>query len=159
LQLGAPGIFEGVLAPIEAHWPAQKPRPRFVGTAVLGDAYLKIIGDSADRRHRHFGVTTSSTTPSNARFVMHYNESFYPKTSRTNSPNSAYDAFYLLAYASMKIPPEERVTGAALSRGFSRLVPPGKRVEAGIEGIFDAYAALRDGESIDFEGATGKLDF
>jgi len=155
---GTPAFFDGFLAPVEARWPAGTMRARFVASVLLAPDYLKIIGDSVDRRRRHFGITPLSTTSANARFVMHYNETFVPKITRTNSPNSSYDAFYLLAYATMTLAPDEPVTGASLARGFARLVPPGKSVEAGIDGILAAYSALRDG-NVDFEGATGKLDF
>ncbi len=160
LHLGGTTSFvDGVLTPIETGWVAPQPRPRFIGSALLSPAYLKLIGRSVDRRRRHVGFTTASSTPANARFVMHYNETFTPKITRTNAPNSSYDAFYLLAYSALTVLPGQPVDGAALARGFARLVPVGRRIEAGIEGIFDAYTTLHDGQTIDFDGATGKLDF
>jgi hypothetical protein len=90
---------------------------------------------------------------------MHYNEVFSDKVTRTISPNSAYDAFYLLAYASYALEPDEAVTGPALARSFSRLVPPGKSIDVGISGIFDAFAALHGGQNVDLNGATGSMDF
>ena len=76
---------------------------------------------------------------------------------KTTAPNTAYDAFYLLAYATYALPQGEAVTGPALSRAFARL-RGGAPIEAGLSGIFDAYRALASGGAIDLVGATGRLD-
>jgi hypothetical protein len=39
------------------------------------------------------------------------------------------------------------------------LIPPGKPIDVGPAGIFDAYSTLRRGANIDLNGAFGALDF
>lgn len=157
---GNAAIVEALFAPLEQHWPRNaQHRPRYASVGLLPRELLDFIGTNTDRRRRFFGVTSVSSTVANVRFVTHYNEVFPDKITRTINPNSAYDAFYLLAYASYAIPGTEPVTGERLSRAFGKLVPSGRPIEVGLAGIFDAYAALRKGESIDLTGATGKLDF
>jgi hypothetical protein len=77
---------------------------------------------------------------------------------RTNAPQPSYDAFYVLAYAAYAIGASD-VTGPALSRAIGRLLPPGRRVDVGPRGIYDAFATLRSGGKIDLNGAIGALDF
>jgi serine/threonine protein kinase/ABC-type branched-subunit amino acid transport system substrate-binding protein len=158
---GTPLVMaRAVFEPLEKRWPAaERHRPTYASLALLTPELLEFIGTSTDRRRRLFGVTTVSTTPPNARFVMHYNEVFSDKITRTISPNSTYDAFYLLAYASYALDPDERPTGPALARAFARLVPPGRPIDVGQSGIFDAFAALRGGQNVDLNGATGAMDF
>jgi hypothetical protein len=90
--------------------------------------------------------------------VMHYNEVFREKITRTISPNSSYDAFYVLAYATHALA-DAPVTGTNLAAAMPRLLPPGKSIEVGPPGIFDAFTTLRGGQNVDLLGATGKLDF
>ena len=154
-------IVDALFAPLEAQWPATtRHRPRYISVASLSKPLLDYIGTDHDRRGRFFGVTPVSSTTTNVRFVTHYNDVFPDDPiTRTINPNSSYDAFYVLAYASYAIPRSEPITGDRLARAFARLVPPGTPIDAGIAGIFDAYAALSADRSIDFTGATGKHDF
>jgi hypothetical protein len=120
--------------------------------------FIDWIGASAERRHRFFGLEPVSSTSVNARFVMHYNETATNKITRTLAPNTTYDAFYLLAYATYALG-EQPVTGTNIARMIRRLTPPGKPIDVGPAGIFEAYTTLRHGENIDLNGATGSMDF
>ena len=149
-----------VLAPVEERWPAAaRHRPRYASIASITPGLLDLIGTSDERRHRVFGVSPPSSTPANLQFVSRYAET-YPDdhVTKTNAPNTSYDAFYLLAYATYALPHDEPVSGPALARAFARLQPPGKRIEAGMPGIFDGYSELTAGRAIDLVGATGDLD-
>jgi hypothetical protein len=170
LYAGNTAIIEAVFGQVEDQWPARAAyRPRYASVGLLSEALLAFIGTSRDRRGRFFGVTPESSTVANARFVTRYNEVFPDRITLTISPNSSYDAFYLLAYATYAIPATEQVTGEALSRALGRLAPSGppgaqparpagRSIEVGLGGIFDAYAALSRGDSIDLVGASGTLD-
>jgi hypothetical protein len=153
--------LEAVFAPLEARWPRGAPRPRYATIAVLTRELLAFAGTDPERRSRIFGVTPVGSTEANARFVTHYNETFSDADpiTRTFSPNASYDAFYLLAYATYAIPSNEAVTGERLARAFDKLVPPGRPIDVGLAGIYDAYNALSKGAAIDLAGATGSLDF
>jgi serine/threonine protein kinase/ABC-type branched-subunit amino acid transport system substrate-binding protein len=160
LYAGNAAIVDALFAPLEAAWPRSAgPRPRYVSIALIPPELLAFIGTNRERRRRFFGVTPVGSTTANARFVTHYNEVFPDKITRTIDPNASYDAFYLLAYATYTIPGTEPVTGDRLSRGFSKLVPPGRPIEVGLANIFAAYTALSQDESVDLTGATGNLDF
>jgi serine/threonine protein kinase/ABC-type branched-subunit amino acid transport system substrate-binding protein len=156
---GGRAIVRSVFEPLETRWPAGAPRPRYVSIAAIYPDVLAFIGRDASRRHRFFGVTPVSDTPANARLVMHYGETFPEKITRTASPNSTYDAFYFLAFASFALGRDGPVTGERLADAFGRLLPPGRPVDVGIAGIFDAYKTLQNGENVDVTGATGTLDF
>jgi branched-chain amino acid transport system substrate-binding protein len=159
---GDNAFIDGVVRKVEERWPrAAKYRPRWIEPTVLHIDLFPFLGKDRERRRRFFGVTTASSTAVNARFVMHYNETFDDKSTRAFSPNSAYDAFYLVAYA-LYAQGDGAVTGESLSRAIARLVPSQgahRTIDVGIAGIFDAYNALRRGENIDLNGATGPLDF
>ncbi len=156
---GGRAIVRSVFEPLETRWPAGAPKPRYISIAAIYPDVLELIGRDAGRRRRFFGVTPVADTPANARLVMHYSETFPEKITRTASPNSTYDAFYLLAFASFALRSDEAATGERLADAFGRLLPPGRPVDVGIAGIFDAYKTLQSGENVDLTGATGKLDF
>jgi branched-chain amino acid transport system substrate-binding protein len=124
----------------------------------LVDDVFRFIGKNPDRRRRMLGMTTASNTPTNARLVQHFNDVFRTEVTRTLSPNTAYDAFFVLAYAAYALG-DQPVTGASLARAIPRLLPPGKPIEVGPSAIFDGYNALRAGGNIDLVGSTGSLDF
>lgn len=156
---GGRSVVRGVIEPLEARLPAGAPRPTYVSIAALYRDVLDFVGRDPSRRRRFFGVTPMADSPANARLVMHYGEVFSEPITRSISPNSTYDAFYMIAYASYAVRRDEPVTGTALAEAVGQLVPPGRPVEVGLSGIFEAYAALQAGERIDLTGATGKLDF
>ncbi len=147
-----------VIVPLEGAWKNAQYRPRWLSVSTISADVMAFVGTDAGRRKRFFGVEEVTTSPANARLVMHYNEVFDDKVTRGAAPNSSYDAFYLLAYATYALG-DDAITGASLARAFARLVPPGRPIEVGVAGIFDAFSALRRGESIDLDGATGHLDF
>jgi branched-chain amino acid transport system substrate-binding protein len=132
--------------------------PYYLGVSqVFSPDVLAWAGASASRRSRIFGVVPLGMTAVNARFVMHFNESARTPVTVTDAPNSSYDSFYLLAYAAYAAG-DGPITGGALSRAIGRLVPPGKAVEVGPAGIFDAFSILRAGGQLDLNGSFGSLD-
>jgi len=157
LYFGGSGVIQRIFVPLEASWSdAQVPRPRYVSVSHFTPEMLEFIGTDQDRRARVFGTMLVSSTPENERFVMHYNETYAERTTLTDSPNTAYDAFYLLAFAAYASTPP--INGAALSRATTRLGGPGRSIEVGMTSIFDAFVALRNGENVDLTGSSGTLD-
>jgi serine/threonine-protein kinase len=155
---GGAAVAKHVVFPVEEAWQAGVPyRPRWVALTALPVEVFAFVGTNAERRRRFWALTNTSAFETNARFVQHYNEAFSPPVTRSTAPNASYDAFYLLAFASWTI--DGPVTGPALARAFARLVPPGTPLQVGTSHIFDAFAALRRGEKLDLQGATGPLDF
>ena len=143
---------------IEEHAPPAKRPGYLIASGATGDV-ASFFGDSVDRRHRVFAVMTPSNSSPNARFVIRYNQSRATPVSRVTNGSSSYDAFYLLAYGLLGLGDGEPVTGSAIARDFSRLVPPGKAIEVGPTSVLDALSVLRSGGGIDLEGAATGLDF
>jgi branched-chain amino acid transport system substrate-binding protein len=158
VYFGADETFARILEPLERAWPARTPRPVYLKPAVLGEAVVAFVGRDADRRRRFFGMTSASSSITNVRFVSRFDVAYDEHVTRTFSPNSSYDSFYLLAYATYAAP-DGGATGTGISRGLLRLLPPGAPVDVGPEGIFSALEALSAGRNVDLQGATGKLDF
>jgi branched-chain amino acid transport system substrate-binding protein len=152
------GLAGRVFEPLEAAWPTDADsRPYYVGGSTFFNDELAFIGHDADRRRRVFGQSAAQTTE-NAKFVMRYNEVFEPKQTVTGAPNSTYDAFYALAYATLASGTESP-SGADIGKGMSRLVPPGVPIGVGPTRIYDAFNTLNNGGSIDLAGAASSLDF
>jgi branched-chain amino acid transport system substrate-binding protein len=158
IHFGADEAFLRVAEPLEGAWKGSAPRPRYVKPNAPGREVLAFLGRSAERRRRFFSLTSVSATPANARFVARYDEVYTEQVTRTFSPNSSYDAFYVLAYATFALG-REGVTGTSLARAVGRLLPPGRLIDVGPSGIFDALNTLAEGGNVDLNGATGHLDF
>jgi hypothetical protein len=157
---GRPAV-QHALVPLEQRWPkTERERPRYVSFALIGSHLLEFVAGDTSRRKRVFGVWPVSSTQANTRFVARYNELFPDDgVTRSNAPSATYDAFYLLAYATYSVAPGQPLDGRALSRAFARLQPPGRKVEVGMSGIFDAYAEIAAQRNVDLVGATGGMDF
>jgi branched-chain amino acid transport system substrate-binding protein len=158
VYFGSDEALVRIVEPLEKGWRGAGARPRYVKTSPFGPPVLALIGSSAERRRRFVSLTTVSTTAANARFVARYNEEYGDSVTRTFSPNSSYDAFYVIAYATYALG-DAPVTGAALATAILRLTPPGPTIDVGPSGIFDAINKLASGGRVDLNGATGPLDF
>jgi hypothetical protein len=159
VYVGGDPMSEGVVVATEQAWTLAKHRPRWLAIGAVTPSVLRFVGKDPARRHRFFGISEVTNAPPNARFVLHYNEVFDDKIARAGGPNSSYDAFYVLAYATYALNDGAAVTGRALADAIRHLVPPGRPVDVGPAQIFEAFSALRAGENIDLNGATGSLDF
>jgi serine/threonine-protein kinase len=159
IQFGGENDLVRILERVERDWRSPTFRPRYVKATALMPTLLEFIGANAGLRRRFFSLTSVSTTDANARFVARYGSAYAePIVTRTLSPNSSYDAFYLVAYATYAVR-DEPVTGTALARAIARLLPPGRAVDVGPSGIFDALSSLSSGAHVDLNGASGPLDF
>jgi ABC-type branched-subunit amino acid transport system substrate-binding protein len=158
IHFGMDEPFVHILERVERDWRSPSFRPRYVKPTTLSPNVLEFIRANAERRRRFFSLTSASTTAANARFVARYGSAYADPITRTFSPNSSYDAFYVVAYATYALR-DEPVTGTALARAVARLLPPGHAIDVGPSGIFDALNSLSSGAHIDLNGATGPLDF
>lgn len=164
------GFSEAVtdlFVPIEKDWappadPDPPPRPFYVMTdGVVGSALWDTIGDQNELRTRVTGTTPgrARSNPVFQAFASNYAESFTDAGgAEVFGAAEAFDAAYLIGYAAATIP-EGPVTGQKLAQGIGKMVPPGSPIDAGPDGIAEALQLLRDGETLDFTGASGPLDF
>jgi ABC-type branched-subunit amino acid transport system substrate-binding protein len=151
-------IFDHVVLPLEKAWRKDRGyRPLYISPG-LDLHFLRSVDAVPGLRARFFPVTATSNTLPNARFVVHYNEVFADKITRSVAPNTSYDTVYVLGYAAYALRGAP-ATGAALSRSIPRLLGPGRAVDVGPAEIYDALDLLRKNENIDLNGATGRLDF
>lgn len=94
-------------------------------------------------------------------FIGDYNSTFSAHSSGAGptvfGAAGAYDAVYLLAYSSVAAQGQP-LTAPQLARGFAALVS-GEPINVGSSGIGAAYSALQQGNTIDFVGASGDLNF
>jgi serine/threonine-protein kinase len=161
---GVDGAAKTLLEPIDTRWTGPKGLPRYVvGNYIFGDDFFAFLGQSAERRRRFLGVNPPSLTTANRMLTVHYNESYAPPVTVAASPGAVYDAMYLLLYAAFAAGDNEApggaTTGVSLVDAFPRLLPPGAPVDVGPANLFDAFAILGRGGTIDLQGAATRLDF
>ncbi len=150
---------DNIFPMIEARWAqAILRRPYYLSNVNFSADLLAFLRRDTHLRSRVLGMTSVSSTLSNVRFVQHFNETFAQPITRAWAPNSAYDAWYLIAYATYAIGLGP-VSGPALAESVARLVPPGESIDVGTTGIFKAFENLGRGQNVDLNGSTGGLDF
>jgi hypothetical protein len=155
-----------VLAPLEARWPKRaRHRPVYIEDTTLGGrALFDLFRSRPELRKRMFGMYGPLETAANLRFTKRWAEGAEVPLPYTQVPGSAYDGFYLLAFAlflgqgsaSAGTPP---LRGSTLARQIPRLMPPGELVEVGPGKIFDVLDILRRGGNADLVGTASSLDF
>ena len=168
LLFGTTESITDVLRPIEQQWDTANPqaahRPRYVfADGGVVDELWAYVGKNDGLRRRILGTIpgTNHDTPGSpfSAFKSRYASVIKDGTSPdVFGAAGAYDATYLLMFAFAAIGPLEP-TGPNLASGLSALAPPGKRVAPGSGEINIAFKAISDGESIDYDGASGPLDF
>ncbi|GAC1366539.1 MAG: hypothetical protein NVSMB47_17850 [Polyangiales bacterium] len=159
IVIGTAESVTKVFTPFEAGWTEPTFRPRY----VLADGaeipeVIAAIGTNADLRHRVLGTVPGTTAPLYQKFVSHYLSTITDGTQPDQYTAAAYDAAYLLAYASVVVG-DQPITGAALDEGLKHTVPPGKVEPVGEDAITEALNELLAKRNIDFDGASGPLDF
>jgi ABC-type branched-subunit amino acid transport system substrate-binding protein len=151
-----------LLSGVEAQWKSG-PRPFYImadGSSVdeLG-TYLEQNDPDDELRKRILGTAPGTNAQSFRTFRILYQSKINDGTSPDISGAAgAYDALYSVAYAAVAIG-DQPLTGLNLKEGFAKLVPPGDAVAAGAQQINAAFQALSAGQSIDFSGASGPLDY
>jgi branched-chain amino acid transport system substrate-binding protein len=147
-----------IFAPIFQGWSGTLPRFLFSDGGLVNDLWLK-IGTNADLRKRVLGTVPGT----NNQLFLNYKQAYKTKFSDGTDPAvfgaaGSYDSAYLLGYASVA-GGSAGATGPALAAGLKKLVPPGTEIPVGAESINPAFKQLEAGKNIDFDGASGPLNF
>ncbi|HEU4532664.1 MAG TPA: hypothetical protein VFS00_01055, partial [Polyangiaceae bacterium] len=122
-------------------------------------AFAEQYKDTYKLRERILGVVPGAINPVFNAFRSKYGSSYDIREADTSGAANAYDAVYLLAYSVVALG-EAPVTGASLAQAMKRLVPPAQvTVDAGPLNINTAYTELSGSRNINFNGASGPLDF
>jgi hypothetical protein len=169
MVFGTEESVELVLKPILTRWSAEVSSMPFVlasDGAVVPELWQLIeglpSGVRSSARERTTGSVPGARSARFDNFVGRYNSMSHAGAQDTSpdifGPAGAYDATYLLAY-SAAYPRGGRSTGPALAEGLSRMVPPGVPSQVGQGSINAAFEELKAGRNIDFDGASGPLDF
>ena len=169
--VGSDEIVTSVFQATEAGWPAGKPRPLYIfADAGALDKTAATITEltksaaSADLRTRVVGTVPGSQSDRFNAFRLLYNKS--PSAS-SGSPDifgaaGAYDSTFLLAYAIVS-QGTNALTGPSIAAGLGRLVTPSggtaTAIDAGSTSLTTAFGLLAQGQNINYEGASGPLDF
>jgi branched-chain amino acid transport system substrate-binding protein len=110
-------------------------------------------------RKRVLGTVPGTNNNNYKTFRSLYNSQWSDGTSPdVFGPAGAYDSLYLIAFSAASLG-DNAITGAAIADGMKRLVPPGMSVAVGASRINPAFTTLAAGQNIDFDGASGPLNF
>ncbi|WP_394850604.1 ABC transporter substrate-binding protein [Pendulispora brunnea] len=150
-----------LIAQTEATWHTSLGyRPFYVmadGSAVPElSTYLASVPD--DTRRRMLGTKPGTVGPNFEAFKSTYLSRVHDGTSPAATwAVNAYDALYTVAFSIVAVGADP-LRGPSLAHGFERLVS-GPRISPGSSSVNGAFDLLLAGTSIDYDGASGPLDF
>lgn len=155
---------------IELGWPTPgPPRPRYIladgslvaeATEIANGTPATPDAANGGLRRRILGTIPGTTNENFVKFQNLYNSMIKDGTSpATGGAANAYDALYNLAFA-MVAADHRPLTGAILRDGFARQVDKASApLDVGFANINEAFKRLAAGQSFDFNGASGPLDY
>ena len=110
---------------------------------------------------RSRGTSPQVTTPlAQDFFNFRYKATYQDAPQLIFGQTQAYDATYLIAYAAQATKPTfAPVSSLEVARNMAKMVGGSMTVDVGPTGLKTALEALRSGQTIDFNGASGPLDF
>lgn len=168
MLFGGPEALTEVIAKVELGWTGTDPRPYYIlpDGVFVSSTIETMLGEAKTKTttlaSRVIGTVPGTAGPNYNRFVSNYNANskFKAVDPTTLGGAGAYDAAYMIALsmASLGATP---ITGPNIAQAFSRLVPPGDKVEPGqnnINGILQKLASSSTAK-VDYDGASGPLDF
>jgi len=164
LLFGTNESVSDMFGPIEARWTGEGPAVSYQPRYLFSDGGLlqelsDLVGTNNDLRLRVRGTVPGTGNSLYNAFLGWYQGAVTDGTSPDAFGTAgAYDATYLIAYSIVSLGGQP-LTGSSIAAGFGKLVPPGSPVSVGSTNINDAFAKLSAGENIDFNGASGPLDF
>lgn len=159
LIVGTGEVADPLVKQIEAGWASGVKRPLYVLTdgGIVTQLWENVVGSNDDLRKRIRGTVPGTNNPLFLSFSGNFSAA-YPKVSaNVFGAAGAYDSVYLLAYATVSLG-DAPITGASLAGAMSKLVD-GDPSKVGGANINAAFQALQAGKNINFEGASGPLDF
>ncbi|WP_394838347.1 ABC transporter substrate-binding protein [Pendulispora rubella] len=135
-------------------------RPRYLlaNSNFQAQSLLDLVGSNADLRHRVLGHVAQTEGTNLEKLKLRYNGAgasvpFVPLVP------FAYDAVYFTAFG-IAAASESPLTGSAIAKAFPKILPPNNvSIDVGLNKIPDALNTLAGGGGIDFNGASGLLDF
>jgi branched-chain amino acid transport system substrate-binding protein len=160
IPLGTNESVKSIVGGIEAAWPTTggaPPLPSYVcpdGGRL--DEMKELVDADNSLRGRVVGSVPGHKTADYNAFALRFRAAFNNEDPGTYAEN-AYDAGYLLSYAAVSLG-SQAINGRNLAEAMAKMVG-GTAIEPGPDGISPAFQALRGGSAIDYNGASGRLDF
>jgi branched-chain amino acid transport system substrate-binding protein len=165
LDFGTNESILNVLQPIEDGWNGAQPTVSYRAHFVTADGGLipelwdKVVAKNDGLRKRITGTVPGTNNDLFKAFKSSYSTQFKDGTSPDAfGAAGSYDILYLLAY-SIVANGSTPITGPSLAAGLAKMVPPGDSIDVGGDGVNMAFPVLTAGKNIDFNGASGPLDF
>ncbi|WP_394832629.1 ABC transporter substrate-binding protein [Pendulispora rubella] len=159
--LAMPGEVQRIITEVEKGWPSSLAyRPLYLLADENEKATISsgLAGLSRDSQKRILGTKVGGAGDTFAAFVSAYLARIHDGTLPDDSfAANAYDALYNLAYSTVALGAEP-LTGRGLARGFAKQIS-GSMIPAGPGNISAALERLLAGETFDYDGASGPLDF
>ncbi|HEU4403693.1 MAG TPA: ABC transporter substrate-binding protein [Polyangiaceae bacterium] len=146
---------------VEQQWPSgveAPPRPYYLLTEGITNEALPSVVNNPDLRRRVFGTVLGSNSAEFSAYRLNYLAK-YPQPFHPFAAN-AYDAAYMVAYSAVAAG-SDPIVGQDFVNSFAKLTPRDGApvVLAGPTGIDDAFNAFSGGNTIDFNGTSGPLNF
>jgi branched-chain amino acid transport system substrate-binding protein len=167
ISVGTNEMIANIYTALETAWTTAAYKPRWVLSDGGEDPdVVKAIASNGDLRHRTLG-TVPGAAPSSKNyvaFVSRYSSKITDGTTPNQYTPNGYDAAYLLSYAIVAVG-DAPLTGSAVNTGLRKMVPTmppaaaAMAIAAGPDAIPDAFTQLLAGNNIDYDGASGPLDF
>lgn len=125
----------------------------FVGTDLTGGSdYLKAVGYGVAKQHLTSVYGTSLSGPANSQFLQLFNE-VYPNQQPLANANYAYDSVVSMALAADYA---KTTDGTTVAKDMTQVTnPPGTACFT----YGSCLALLKTGKKINYEGASGSLDY
>ncbi len=159
LALGTTEGVTEVFTQVEAQWPTVDPPPRPHYLFPDGGKVVELvqtIGDNNDLRTRVRGTVPGGSSALYEAFRSRY-KGFFDQKEPLAFADTGYDALYLLAYAMVSIGDKE-VTGTNIAAGLKKM-NKGTLIDTGPGKINAAFQSLQGSGEIDYNGASGPLNF
>ncbi len=150
----------GIFKRVEAGWVgAKKPHWMFSDGGLIDP--LSDEAQKANALGRIRGTIPGTDNVNFQAFVSQYNSRFAGGlgSAQTFGAAGAYDIMYLFSYAAVAAKGQP-LTGATIAQGFARMVGGATKLKVGKASINQAFQVLStDAGKLDFDGASGPLDF
>lgn len=162
---GTTEVVTEILKGVEENPSSPKPYYILADGGLVGElkTYLETMRatkpvDAEDLRHRILGTVPGTTSSVFTLFTQRYRSKYNDGLETTSGVANAYDALYNVAYA-IAASKATKITGAAIRDGMSSLVSGATKVDTGATNITAAFNTLSTGSKIDYNGASGPLDY
>lgn len=168
VMAGTSEATDDIMRPFEASNPAKKPiyiladgqkKPELTALVDPADAKTPAPADREGLRKRIRGTQPGVLTPlAQTFFNVAYKEAYGADSVLSYGMAGTYDIGYMVTYA-LTASKGAPVTGTDLAKNMALLTGGTQKIDVGSTGLSKGMEAMLKGEKIDFNGASGPLDF